>query len=340
MALCTFACNKNQSKRINKNTIDYYLAEKDSTGILHSAYQSVRFTVDRTLVPYKENLCCKSSFVDVNGDFPEGLDWHPFVTLEGPGWAANAVGGAYEIYSFGKYFNDADLVNTALLLLDHVLEDGFIDYSTGFITGYRDVTSDSFYHNYKHNNDWFCVGSMAKVAFQLLIFSDLVDSDRKSKMQSIAIKNAAWIDANIKLASNGWYPRRSTPTGEHYTQRPEGGDDPLFEKSGDGLYVIQLLTELTKRDLADYTDRINETVKLFMKLGGIFGSINHDTYDEHENVSYSVAFRVLRQAAQLLGDETIRAFAYDKCLKGLEQFKLKEDRNGVQTKGLLFMEKS
>jgi hypothetical protein len=181
---------------------------------------------------------------------------------------------------------------------------------------------------------------MAKVAFQLIIFSDSFDNNRQEKMRQVAVRTAAWIDANIKLAGNGWYPRRSTPAGEHFTQRAEGGDDPLFDKSGDGLYVIQLLAELTKRGLADYTDRIKEKVGLFMELDGIFGSINHDTYDEHENVSYAVAFRVLRQVAQLLRDDSIRAFAYDKCLKGLDQFKLREDKNGVQCAGLLYMEKS
>jgi hypothetical protein len=181
---------------------------------------------------------------------------------------------------------------------------------------------------------------MAKVAYQLLIFGDLLDSDRKNKMHSIAAKTAAWIDTNIELAPNGWYPRRSTPTGRAYALRPDGGADPLFQKSADGLYVIQLFTELTKRGLADYTDTIDKKVKLFMQLGGIFGSINHDTYDERENVSYAVAFRVLREAAELLENATIRSFAYDKCLKGLDQFKMKENKNGVQTKGLLYMEKS
>ena len=41
-----------------------------------------------------------------------------------------------------------------------------------------------------------------------------------------------------------------------------------------------------------------------MDAGGIFGSINHDTYDHHEDVAYAVAFRVLRQAAKLLKDHT------------------------------------
>jgi len=79
---------------------------------------------------------------------------------------------------------------------------------------------------------------------------------------------------------------------------------------------------------------------MFQKAGGIFGSINHDTYDPHENVAYSVALRTLWDVAGVLDDDTIRTFAYEKCLAGLDQFKMHEDRNGVETKGLLYMEKS
>jgi len=314
----------------------FYLPENPSYTILDSVRDSVRFA-EHTLVPYKGHLCCKSSFVDEQGNV---MGWHDFGNLEGPGWAANAVGGAYEIYLFAKHIRDPSLAKKALSLLDHVLEDGFIDYETGFITGYRDTVTNKFFLNYLHKSDWFCAGSMAKVAYQLVIFSDLLEGQRREKMRSVAVKTAAWIDANVKPAPNGWYPRRCRPTGEHYVRNPYGDDDKLFQKSADGLFVIQLFMGLTERGLADYTDKIREKVKLFMDLGGIFGSINHDTYDEHENVAYSVAFRVLRKAAKLLGDQTIRDFAYEKCLGGLDQFKMEENRNGVQTKGLLFMEKS
>jgi hypothetical protein len=159
-------------------------------------------------------------------------------------------------------------------------------------------------------------------------------------MCQAAVKCGAWINANIKPTSNGWYPRRCKPTGEHYPQNAYGDGDILFEKSADGLFIIQLYTGLTQRGLADYKGEIKAKIVAFIKAGGIFGSINHDTYDEHENVAYSVAFRVLRQAAKLLNDGIIRRFAYDKCLAGLDQFKMTDDRNGVQTKGLLYMEKS
>ena len=76
-----------------------------------------------------------------------------------------------------------------------------------------------------------------------------------------------------------------------------------------------------------------------METGGIFGSINHDTYDPHENVAYSVSFRTLLLVSEVLDDDSIRDFAYQ-CLAGLDQFKMTDDRNGVATKVLLYMEKS
>ncbi len=315
----------------------FYLPEDPNYTILDSAADSVRFTVERTLVEYKGNLSSKSSFVDKDGNI---MDWHDFGNLEGPGWAANAVGGAYELYCYAQYTKDRVLEGKALSILDHVLTAGFIDYETGFITGYRITTTDRFCLNYQHKDNWFCPGSMAKIAYQLLLFSDVVAEPRRGRMRQVAVKTAQWINANVKSTPNGWYPRRCKPNGEHYPLNAYGDNDILFEKSGDSLFILQLYTGLTERNLADYTETIRKKVNVFMDAGGFFGSINHDTYDEHENVAYAVAFRVLRKAATLLKDERVRAFAYDKCLAGLDQFKMAEDRNGVQTKGLLYMEKS
>ena len=314
----------------------FYLPENPAYTILDSVKDSVRFA-EGTLVPFGDNLACKSSFVDMDGKI---MGWHDFGNLEGPGWAANAVGGAYEIYAFAKYTKNKSLAEKAIKLLDHTLEDGFIDYETGFITGYRLTTDNTFCLNYQHKNNWFCPGSMAKIAYQLLIFSDLLDNPRKEKMRQAALKNAQWIERNIKPTSNGWFPRRCLRSGEHHPNNAYGDRDILFEKSADGLFIIQLMTELTKKGLADYTGEIKKRIKVFIDAGGIFGSINHDTYDHHENVAYSVAFRVLRQASQLLDDDRISQFAYEKCLAGLDQFKMTDDRNGVQTKGLLWMERT
>ena len=183
----------------------FYLPENPHYTIFESMEDSINFAVNHTLTFYKGQHCSKSSFVDVKGS---KMAWHDFGDLEGPGWAANGVGGSYEIFSYAKFINNLHLKEVALSILDHVLEDGFINYSTGFITPYREISKDIFCLNYKHNNDWFCSGSMARIAYQFLIFSDVItDKIRKEKMRGIAIKTAQWIEDNIELAPNGWYAR-------------------------------------------------------------------------------------------------------------------------------------
>ena len=316
----------------------FYLNEDESYTIFDSMVDSVRFAVDRTLTSYRGDACSRSSFVDTEG---RTVEWHDFGNLEGPGWAANALGGAYELLSFGRFAGNKQLTSLAFSILDHVLEDGFVDENTGIIMGYRDTVQDSLFLNFKHNNDWLCPGSMARVADQLLILSDLdPEPERAEQARHIAVRCADWIYGHVNPCPNGWFPRRITPSGDPYPQSPEGGRDPIFTKSGDGLFILQLMTDLTQRGLANFRKMVEHKSRLFVNLGGLFGSINHDTYDEYENVSYAVGFRVLRAAAELLGNPRLKAFAYNVCLRGLDQFKITRDRHGVRTRGLLFMERS
>ncbi|MGI6457871.1 MAG: hypothetical protein ACOX5R_19935 [bacterium] len=318
---------------------EFYLPADPEYSIVDSVMDSIRFTMTRTLTRCDQgHLASKSSFVNPEGEI---MHWHDFGDLEGPGWAANAAGGAREVYRLADFMNQPEWKEQALEVLDHVLEHGFIDWDSGFIKGYRNTQSNELCLNYKGNSDWFCPGSMAKIAFQLLLFADTIaDDPRSERMKTAAVKCARWIDRHVDSTPNGWFPRRCSPNGKTYKLTPEGGNDAFWQTSADGLFILQLQTALTQRGLADYTDQIREKCGVFMQLGGIFGSINHDTYDPHENVAYSVAFRTLLPASRLLGDEEIRRFAYETCLNGLEQFKMKEDRNGVKTKGLLYMEKS
>ncbi|HAK95353.1 MAG TPA: hypothetical protein DCM87_10205 [Planctomycetes bacterium] len=326
---------------------EFYVPENPRYTIVDSVVDSLRFTVDKTLRRCeKGHLASISSFVDPDAKI---MGWHDFGYLEGPGWAANAAGGAYEIYAFGGFLGRKDWQDKALLILDHVLGCGFIDETTGFIKSYRLTPegiaaknpADPFCLNYKHNSDWLCPGSMAKVAYQLLIFADaLGDQRRAPRMRAAAARCAEWLCANLPAVENGWFPRRITPKGELYKKSPDGGNDPFWQTSADGLFIVQLWTALTARGTADYRERIKAKTDVFMRQGGIFGSINHDTYDAHENVAYAVAFRVLREVARVLARPDIAEFARAKCLAGLEQFKMREDRNGVATKGLLYMEKS
>jgi len=318
----------------------FYLPADPAYTIVESVLDSLRFTLDKTLQRGEcGHLVSISSFVNPQGEI---MGWHDFGHLEGPGWAANAVGGAWEIHRWGDFLGRADWQVKALAILDHVLDCGFLDEPTGFIRSYRKTTTGDFVLNYKHNSDWLCPGSMAKVAFQLLSFADdLPKSDpRRARMRAMAVRTAAWIRDHVEPVPNGWFPRRVTPAGRIYRPSPDGGNDTFWQSSADSLFILQLQAALTTRKLADYRAALRQKTGVFLKAGGIFGSINHDTYDPHENVAYSVAFRTLLPIARLLKDPAIRRFAYDTCLDGLNQFKMTEDRHGVATRGLLYMEKS
>ncbi len=316
----------------------FYVAENADFTIVDSALASVNFTLEKTVrEDDRGHLVSISSFVNPDGQV---MGWHDFGNLEGPGWAANAVGGAHEIYRFGEFLRRPRWQQQALQILDHVLEAGFLEES-GLIRGYRITTTGEFCLNYKHDSTWFCPGSMAKIGFQLLSFADDLSEDpRAPRMREAAVRCAAWLDKNLPPVPNGWYPRRITESGQLVRKSPDGGNDPFWQTSADGLFILQLQAALTERGLADYRSNLRQKVDVFMTQGGIFGSINHDTYDAHENVAYSVAFRTLRLIARVLEDPSIHKFAEQTCLQGLEQFKMAEDRNGVATRGLLFMERS
>lgn len=317
----------------------FYVPASSNYSIVDSAKDSLRFTLSRTLKrDERGDLVSISSFVD-----PEGrvMGWHDFGNLEGPGWAANAVGGAWEIYEAGAVFARRDWQSNALAILDHVLAGGFLDEKTGFIRGYRETTTGKFCLNYKHNSEWFCPGSMAKVGYQLLRFADDLGRDpRAARMRRTAVKCAEWLEMNLEPVPNGWFPRRTSSTGKLYRKSPDGGDDSFWQTSADGLFILQLEAALTERRLADYRDKLRQKARVFVQAGGIFGSINHDTYDPRENVALSVAFRTLLLTSRVLKDPSLKAFAFEKCLAGLDEFKLRQDQNGVATQGLLYMEKS
>ncbi|MCS7264292.1 MAG: hypothetical protein NZ805_05610 [Armatimonadetes bacterium] len=315
----------------------FYVPENPNYTIFDSARDSVRFAV-LCLEPCGDHWRSKSSFVDLEGN-PQ--NWHDFGTLEGPGWAANAVGGALELYRFGRFVGDELIMAKALGLIEHVINCGFL-CDDGFILPYRETDTGRFVLNFKHNNDWFCPGSIARIGYQMLLFADELSDDRTARfLIERALWCATWLAQHIQRLPNGWFPRRVTPEGEPYPYAAEAhSPDPIFDCSGDAIQMLQLWVQLAIRDLIGTYGTIADVIKTFMAEGGFFGSVNHDTYDRHENVAYALAFRTLLQASQLLELPQIRDFAYNVCLKGLDKFKMSEDRNSVATKGLLLMEES
>jgi len=310
-----------------------YLEPDPEYSLLDSAADSVRFAVSRCLTEYHGHACATSSFVNPEG---EVMAWHDFGLIEGPGWAANAMGGAYELLLWARHTDDELLRAKALSIADHVLDDGFIDADTGLLYGYRKVDTDERLLNYEKTNDWLCAGSMARVASQMLWMAGLCrDEYRAPRLVRAAQGIMGWIAQHVAPLGNGWYPRRVRPDGRPYRE-----DDPIFDHSGDGLLIMALMADLTQRGLADHRAELARRMVAFVRAGGMYGSINHDTYDSHECVAYAVAFRTLLRCARLLGRDDLKAFAFDNALTGLRGFQMARDLNGVATKGLLYMEAS
>jgi hypothetical protein len=283
------------------------------------------------LEPAGRNLRARSSFVDPDG---RAMHWHDFGDLEGPGWAANAIGGGHLLYRWGAFLGDGSIQQKALRLLDHVLEDGFVR-PDGFIWPYWDLAQRRFCANYVHGDSWLCPGSLAKVGVQMLDWAaDLGAEPRAVRLREAAQGLGGWLADHVPLLGSGWAPRRITLAGEPYPLTPEGVPDPIFDHSADGLFMLEFCALLGKRDLA------LELGSAFLSAGGFWGSINHDTYDDHENVAYAVAFRVLRRAADLLEEPGWRRFAYDVALPAMRRFRMETDRHGVRTGGLFWMEES
>jgi hypothetical protein len=306
--------------------------------LFHSANASVHFALS-CLEPvdgHSDRLRATSTFVDPAG---APMHWHDFGDLEGPGWAANAVGGALLLARWGLYLDAASIVDRAVALAAHVLEDGFVR-SDGFIWPYRDLAASEFCLNYAHTNAWLCPGSLAKVGVQMLdLAAVLMEREPAAHATADRLLQAAqglgrWLADHVTLLDNGWVPRRITPSGTPYPRTPEGGRDPIFDHSADGLFLLDLWARLDDRS------RTLALGEAFVGAGGYWGSINHDTYDDHENVAYAVAFRVLRRAADRFSRPAWRDFAYDVALPAMGAFRMDRDEHGVATEGLFWMERS
>jgi hypothetical protein len=299
--------------------------------LYHSAHASVHFARSCLEPVGQSSLRACSSFVDPAGC---AMHWHDFGDLEGPGWAANAVGGAHLLVRWGGYAGDGTLQAEALRLVDHVLDDGFVR-GDGFVWPYWDLGRGRFCLNYAHGNAWLCPGSLAAVGVQMLDLAETLREGRRARrLRQAASGLAAWLAEHVPALPSGWIPRRVTPDGDPYACAPEGEPDPIHDHSADGLFLVELWARL------GWSERAVTAGDAFVAAGGLWGSINHDTYDDHENVAYAVAFRVLRRAAERLDRPAWQAFAYDVALPAMAAYRMARDEHGVHTRGLFWMEAS
>ena len=323
----------------------FYLPEDPAYTIVDSALDSIRFVRAVSEPDPDGKLYCRS--VDAS---PDGLVRYRGRFMEGVGYCADSVFGAHYLVRFGRATSRAELEAMGWSFLDHALSGGFFDHQEVPVRLYRDTETGRHLDNLEGRDEYLEHGHIARVGHQLLLVAELdPDARRARRSFEAASRVAAWIDASQRC-SNGWFPRRSRPDGTVFSDAVDAlgptdlaamrYPDPLGDCSGGGSMALHFLAAATRAGICDAADSVREAARAFADAGGHFGSVNTDTEDRAENVSFALGFQAMLAAADLLDDAAFADFAFESCLAGLERFELARDLNGCATKGLLYMEDS
>jgi hypothetical protein len=323
----------------------FYLPEDPANTILDSALASVRFAAAVCDDPGDGSLRCRS------------MDALPDATLvpfrgrmiDGVGYCTDTVFAANQVIRFARLLGSPGLERFGQRLARHALTGGFFDDPDLPVRLYRDLEGGQFLDNLEGHETYIEPGHMARVGHQLLMLSDVLEGELATRARDAGLHIAGWLPS-LERCQNGWFPRRSTPGGKVFPYAADAfgpvslgaalPPDPIFDRSGSGVLILQCLVEAHARGLRDLSAAITETVETFIKAGGHFGSTNSDTEDLHENVTYALAFQTLHAAATAFDGADWMDFAYAACLEPLVGFELVDDLNGLATKGLLYMEDS
>ena len=325
----------------------FYLPENPSFTILDSAIASAQFGYSACDDPGDGTLRCQSITALQNGEL-ERLRGR---LIEGVGYCADAVFAAHWLERLGRVINNPQLRQVGRRIGLHTLAEGFFDDPDIPIRLYRDVESGEFLNNLEVRPGYIELGHIGRVAHELAQWHDLLeDKQLEERVRAIVIRTARWL-IEAERCANGWYPRRSTPDRRVYRLATDAfgpasideeapPTDPVFDRSATGTLIVQLLADVSRRGWLDAKDTLQSDTTAFVNGGGFFGSINTDTEDAQENVAYAMAFQAMHAAAQVLQEPSLTEFAYEVCLGGLRQFEMTTDVNGLETKGLLWMEPS
>ena len=323
----------------------FYLPEDPSYTIIDSALDSIRFVGAMSEPDADGHLYCRS--VDAS---PDGLVRYRGRFMEGVGYCADSVFGTHYLVRFGRAVGRAELEAMGWSFLEHALNGGFFDDPDVPVRLYRDTETGRFLDSLEGRGEYVEHGHIARVGHQLLLLAKLdPDARRARRSLEAASRIAAWIDASQRC-SNGWFPRRSRSDG---TVFPDAVDalgptdlaavrypDPIGDCSGGGSMALHFLAAATQAGIRDAASSVREAARAFAAAAGHFGSVNTDTEDRAENVSFALGFQAMLAASELLDDAGLADFAFESCLAGLERFELARDLNGCATKGLLYMEDS
>jgi hypothetical protein len=324
----------------------FYLPENPQYTVVQSALDTVRFLRHVSEPDDAGHLMCRS--IDAT---PDGqLAPYRGRFMEGVGYCADSIFGAHVLVRLGRVTRRPEFEAMGFSYLDHALAAGFFDDPNLPVRLYRDTETRKLLDNLEDHDGYVELGHMARVATQLIHLAGLdPDGQRAERCRGIASRTAAWV-MTTERCPNGWYPRHCTPEGRVFPFATNAFGpvdlkeltlgDPIHDRSGAGIFALQLLAAVTATGLVDATISLRDDVGAFVRAGGFFGSTNTDTEEVEENVSFAIAFQTLLEVSDVLSDPDLRRFAYDRCLEPLARFELTQDLNGVATKGLLYMEDS
>ena len=323
----------------------FYVPEDLDFTILDSALASIRYALAVCDDPGDGTLRCRSVTSTPDGS----LSRYRGRLIEGVGYCADSIFAANQIVRFGQTVGSEALVTGGQRIALHAFATGFFDDPSIPIRMYRDCESGEFLDNLEGRPEYLELGHMARVGHELVALAEVAEPEMAKAAQAVVRRLALWL-RDVELCPNGWYPRRCAPDGKIYDRAPDAFGptplpepfplDPLYDQSGAGSFVIQFLAAMYRTGWAELRKPITQGVEAFISQGGHFGSTNTDTEDLHENVSYAIAYLAIQEAADSLSMPEWSGFALKFCLQPLEQFEITEDLNGLQTKGLLFMEES
>jgi hypothetical protein len=323
----------------------FYVPEDPDFTILDSALASIRYALAVCDDPGDGSLRCRSVTTTPDGS----LSRYRGRLIEGVGYCADSIFAANHLVRVGRLLRSDGLCMAGERMARHAFAAGFFDDPALPVRLYRDSESGEFLDNLEGRPEYLEVGHIARVGQQLLALAEVVGPELATQASEAARRLTPWLVA-VERCPNGWFPRRCTPAGKVYDRAPDALGptqltgpfpiDPLYDRSGAGCFVIQFFAAGHRAALADLRDPITSAVEAFIRVGGHYGSTNTDTEDARENVSCAIACIALQDAAEAFSVPEWSAFAIKSALAALEDFELKDDFNGIQTKGLLLMEES
>jgi hypothetical protein len=284
-----------------------YLPDDPDYTLVDSVRDSVRFA-HYCLQPGNHGKWhARSSAVDRSGT---PIDGHPLARLEGPGLEGSALGGALTLYSWSKFDQNHILEKVALGLLDHVLDDGFVQRD-GPVRAFRDVQTGEFWLNAGREGTWWIPTDQARIGLHMLAWADALPPGNR-RIQTLESE-----------ASRVGRLLRETALADEWVLRRAGAAD--IEIGAEGLLVPWLFMELDSRGLGEDVEAARGLIERF--AGKMADSVPRAA-------DRALTSRVMFRAADHFRDPAFEEIAVE-ALFGMLNFVLRTDEGAAPVTGLV-----